>query len=90
MFRLEAKKVKAGHVLQDITVQDDAEDTRTHKVFHALTEVCRGMDLAEPIWLRKNIRDFQQHARCRFTKDSFVEETDFDYLEIRIVEEDWD
>ena len=44
--------------------------------------------LAPEIWLDSSIRDFQRHARCRFTKDSFIEEIDFDYLEIWVIEED--
>ncbi len=88
MFKLWAKVWKEGHLLKDTVVEDPSEDTRTHKVFHALTRVCHDFDLAEPIWLDKNIQDFQKRARCRFTQDSFVEELDFDYLEIQILEED--
>ncbi len=39
-------------------------------------------------WLDKNIHDFQRRAQCRFDRDSFVEEIDFDYLEISVLEED--
>jgi hypothetical protein len=54
-----------------------------------LTEICREFDLAEPIWLDSNIREFQKIARTRFRKDSFIEEIDFDYLEIWVIEEDY-
>ena len=46
------------------------------------------MNLSIPIWLDLNIRDFKKFSRTRFTGDSFMEEVDFDYLEIRIIEED--
>lgn len=88
MFRLWAKEWKDGHLIADTVVSDSSNETRTHKVFHCLTEVCHEMDLAEPIWLDKNVKDFQRRARCRFTQDSFVEEIEFDYLEIQILEED--
>ena len=90
MFRLWAKEWHEGHLIQEMTIEDPGEDTRTHKVLHALTAACRAFDLAEPIWLDQNIRDFRQRAKCRFTQDSFVEEIPFDYLEIEIVEEDPD
>ena len=32
--------------------------------------------------------EFQRHARTRFGKDNFVEETEFDYLEIQVIDED--
>ena len=35
-----------------------------------------------------NINDFRRHAKTRFRQDSFVEEIDFDYLEIQVIEED--
>lgn len=88
MFKLWARKWKDGHLLEDIVVEDPSDDTRTHKVYHCLTEVCYRMDLAEPQWLNLNIKDFQRRARCRFTQDSFAETIDFDYLEIQILEED--
>ena len=28
------------HLLKSETIEDDTEDTRTHKIFHALEEVC--------------------------------------------------
>ena len=88
MFRLWAKEWKDGHLLKDTVAEIPGEDTRTHKVFRALEEVCAQLDLAQPIWLKAAVRDFQRTAKCRFTKDAFVETIDFDYLEIQVIEED--
>ncbi len=88
MFRLWAKIWKENHMLQDTVIADDREDTRTHKVFHALDEVCLRFDLGKPIWLDSNIREFKNHAKARFFQDSFIEQIPFDYLEIQIIEED--
>lgn len=88
MFRLWAKIWKENHLLHDTVVVDDREDTRTHKVFHALDEVCLRFDLSKPIWLDSNIREFQRHAKTRFGQDSFIEQIPFDYLELQIIEED--
>ena len=40
MFRLWAKIFKSNHMLRDTVICDAREDTRTHKVFHALDEIC--------------------------------------------------
>ena len=88
MFRLWAKEYKDNRMIKDMTVCDDTDETRTHKVFNALNKVCVGFYLGNPIWLDQNIRDFKRVSKCRFTKDSFVEEIDFDYLEIQVIEED--
>lgn len=87
MFRLWAKVWKDNHLLQDYVVCDDSQDTRTHKIFHALEEICVEFNLATPQWLDSNIRDFKRFSKTRFTQDSFVEEISFDYLEIHIIEE---
>lgn len=88
MFRLWAKTFQDNRMLQDIVITEESEDTRTHKVFHALEEVCYHFDLGKPIWLDKNISDFKRHAKTRFTQDNFIEEISFDYLEIQVIEED--
>ena len=40
MFQMWGKLVENNHILQDLTVCIDDEDTRTHKVFRALDEIC--------------------------------------------------
>ena len=88
MFRLWARTFQNNHMLQDTVICDDSEDTRTHKVFRALEEVCYAFDLGKPIWLDSTIADFKKHDKTRFTKDNFIEDIDFDYLEIQVIEED--
>ena len=35
-----------------------------------------------------NKNDFIHHSKTRFNSDSFVEDIDFDFLEIQVIEED--
>ncbi|MBQ9872067.1 MAG: hypothetical protein IJM27_09035 [Eubacterium sp.] len=89
MFRVWMKLVKDTHLLKDTVVEiDDPDETRTHKVYKALEEGCHRLDLAIPIWLELNKKDFIRHAKTRFTADSFIETIDFDYLEFHVIEED--
>ena len=88
MFRLWVREWKDNHLIKDTVIEDSSDDTRTHKVFRALETACVEFDLAVPVWLDATVRDFQRHARARFTRDAFVEEIDFDYLEIYVIEED--
>ena len=88
MFRLWGKIWKDNHMIKDTVICDDSEDTRTHKIFHALQEICYDFDLANPIWLDKTINDFKRHSKTRFYQDNFVETVDFDYLEIQVIEDD--
>ncbi len=36
-------------MLKDTVICDDSADTRTHKVFRALDEICYEFDLGKPI-----------------------------------------
>jgi hypothetical protein len=77
-----------NRMIKDIVITNNEDDTRTHKVFKALDEVCRAFDLGTPIWLDSNIADFKRHSKTRFTQDSFMEEIPFDFLEFHVIEED--
>ena len=87
MFRLWAKEFKDNRMLRDTVIEVDNDDTRTHKIFHAIDEVCHEFDLSNPIWLDSNIDEFKRHAKTRFHQDNFVDSIEFDYLEIHIIED---
>ncbi len=82
------KLMEGTRQIKDLTVTDDTEDTRTHKIFRALDTACHAFDLERPIWLDTNVNEFQRHAKTRFTRDSFIEAVDFDFLEIQVLKED--
>ncbi|EET62705.1 hypothetical protein BRYFOR_05055 [Marvinbryantia formatexigens DSM 14469] len=87
MFRLWGKIWQDNRLQRDTTICDDSQDTRTHKIFRALDEICTQFDLGKPIWLDSNIREFQRHSKTRFTQDNFIEQIPFDFLEIQVIEE---
>ena len=88
MFRLWAKIFNDNHMLKDTVICNSTDDTRTHKVFQAVDDVCYEFDLGKPIWLDATVAEFKRHAKARFTQDNFIEAIDFDYLEIHVIEED--
>ena len=88
MFRLWGKIWKDNHLLKDTVFEEDSTDTRTHKIFRGLEEICYEFNLGKPIWLDKTISEFKRHDKARFSQDNFIEEIPFDYLEIQIIEED--
>ncbi|MCM1120030.1 MAG: hypothetical protein NC543_11820 [bacterium] len=88
MFRLWAREFQNNRMLRDMVVADDSEDTRTHKIFRALEQICYEFDLGNPIWLDATVTEFKRHSKVRFRQDNFIEEIPFDYLEIQVIEED--
>ena len=58
------------------------------QIFDSLDQICYDFDLGKPIWLDSNVSEFQRHSKVRFTKDNFVEDIEFAYMEIEVIEED--
>ena len=79
---------KDTRLKKELTVERNEDDTRTHKVKHALEEAVHEFDLSVPIWLDKNIKDFKRASRCKFNRDNFIETFEYDNLEMIVLEED--
>lgn len=88
MFRLWVKVFKDNRMLKDTVICDEGAETRTHKIFRALEEACYQFDLGKPIWLDSTVAEFKRHSKAKFRQDNFIEQIDFDYMEIQILEED--
>ena len=82
MFRMWCKLFDdRGHLIKDTVIKNaDSDLNRTRKIFAAIHDACYEFDLAEPIWLDSNVSEF--------TKDNFVEDIEFAYMEIEVIEED--
>ena len=88
MFRIWGKLIKDSRIIKSMTVERPEEDTRTHKIFAAIDKMCREWDLMNPIWLDSSIREFKRRSGVRFYQENFIEEIDFDYMEIKVIEEE--
>jgi hypothetical protein len=89
MFRLWAKIFKENRMIMDMVICNDSTKLRrTQKVFAAMDEICNAYDLSKPLWLDVTVADFKRHDKARFTQDNFMEQIEFDYLEIHVIEED--
>ncbi len=87
MFRLWARIFKDNRMLRDTVICNDTDNTRTHKIFSAIEDICYEFDLSKPIWLDSTVEEFKRHSKARFSQDNFIDLIDFDYLEIQIIEE---
>ena len=85
-MRIWFKIFKENRLQRDLVVENNTEDTRTHKIMNALEKCCYELDLSTPIWLDSTIKEFQRLGKTRFRADAFIEEVDFDYLEIHVIE----
>lgn len=88
MFRMWGKIIKDTRIIQDTVICiSDYSLSRTDMVFQALEDMCYQFDLEKPLWLEATIGEFKQHSKARFTSDNFIEQIDFDFLEIQVIEE---
>ena len=78
---------RSSKTIKETVIENNEDISRTAKVFASLEKACHDWDLAVPIWLNTTINEFKYRARGRFPKDSFHEDVDFDYIEIRVLEE---
>ena len=80
---------KSGRCIKDTVVENpEAGVSRTTKVFAAVEDICREFDLAKPIWLDKNVKEFKRLDRTTFSQDNFIESIPFDHMKIEVIEED--
>lgn len=88
MFRMWGKLWKNNHMLKDTVICiTDCSMSRTAMVFQSLDDICYEFDLSKPIWLDANISEFKRLDKTRFRQDNFIEQIDFDSLEIQVIEE---
>ena len=88
MFRIWGKIWKDNRMIKDKVICDSTNSSRTKKVFGGLNDLCYEFDLEKPIWLDSNISEFQKVSKTRFYQDNFIEQIEFDYLELQVIEED--
>lgn len=87
-MRIWARTFKDNRTIQELVVENNEQDTRTHKVFDAIDKICYDFDLSRPIWLDSNISEFKRHSKVKFYSDSFIDDIPFDFLEVTVLEED--
>ena len=82
MSRLWARIIKDHRI--------DTQDTRPcnwGEESEALTELCKAFDIPHPIWLPKHEREYESFRRTAFLPEHFVEEVEFERLEIEFLDD---
>lgn len=87
MIRLWGKIVKANKLIlhDEVTCSEDISyDAQLKK---CMTELCYKLDIEKPYWLPKNLEEYNSRKKTTFDKDNFIEEINFDKLEIIVLDE---
>ena len=83
MSRLWAKIIVKHRIKAQATVPCRFEDAHA-----ALVEFCREYDIPSPIWLGKQEREFENFRLTSFAAENFMEDIDFQKLEIEFLDDD--
>ncbi|MBQ3705147.1 MAG: hypothetical protein II888_01725 [Clostridia bacterium] len=78
-----AKTIVGHRIDRQATIPCDRHDPR-----EALLQACHELDLAEPVWLDKNDREWEEFGMTRFGADAFFESVPFQRLEIEYIDPD--
>lgn len=79
MFRIWAKVIKDGKIINQTTYEKDGKFTYAH-FFEYLADVCEELDIATPILLKTHIFNYAKFNTVRFLPRDFAETVDFDKL----------
>ncbi len=86
MYKLWAKKINNHKIINSITVKNKEDISLVDKRDKCLKEICQKLDISVPIWLKKHDMEFSQFKYVIFYPHDFVDEVDFDKLEIELID----
>ena len=87
MYRLWAKVIKNNKTINSIDVKNNENITQEQKQKKCLTEIFNKLDISTPVWLTKHDKEFMEFKKIIFFKDDFIDEVNFDKLEIELIDD---
>lgn len=74
-----------GRIVKDVLLETPHRTKADVADYAALVnELCRALDLSQPVFLKKHVRDFEQFARAVFKPEDFMEPVHFDKFEVEL------
>lgn len=86
MYKLWARKIKKNNLIDSIVVKNKENIPSQEKRDKCLKEICQKLDLSVPVWLSKHDLEFSQFKYVTFYPHDFMDEVDFDKLEIELID----
>lgn len=83
MSRLWAKIIVKHRIKKQATMPCEFDNAQ-----QVLSEICREFDIPSPIWLGKQEREYENFRLTSFGPENFVEDINFQKLEIEFLDDD--
>ncbi|MFA9423159.1 MAG: hypothetical protein ACERLG_06255 [Sedimentibacter sp.] len=87
MYKLWAKKIKSNKIINSLVVKNKEDLSLEEKRDKCLKEICQKLDISVPIWLKNHELEFSQFKYVTFNPHDFIDEIDFDKLEIELLDD---
>lgn len=88
MYRLWGLIRKNNKRVKDMIAQSTEPGlTEEARLEQCIQQMCSAYDLQRPMWLPKNVRDYETYKRVVLNQDNFIEFIDFDALELEVLED---
>ncbi len=87
MYRLWAKAIKNNKIINSVDVGNNENITQEQKLKKCLSEIFYKLDISAPVWIQKHDKEFSEFKKIIFFKDDFVDEVNFDKLEIDLIDD---
>lgn len=88
MYKIWAKLITDSRIKRDFVLDaGDLTENKQEKIKGFMEEICYTFDLSRPLWLNKHTKELAAHNRVHFYSDHFIDQINFDYLELEIYKE---
>lgn len=87
MYKMWGKKIKNHKIKESVDVSNGNNISQAERRDKCIGEICRLFDLSVPVWLEKHNREFEEYGHVTFYPGDFIDDIDFDKLEIELVDD---
>lgn len=87
MIKLWGKIITDNKIINQTVATCDEDIEYEAQLRKCMIEICYNFDIQKPYWLTKNLMEYNKLKRAFFTQDNFIEEINYDKLEIEVLEE---
>lgn len=88
MIRLWGKIITNNKIIDQLESKYEYDDIEyQEQLKYCIESICRELDLQKPYWLPFNLKEYNKYKKTSFNQDNFIEEIDFDKLEIEVLDE---
>lgn len=87
MYKLWARKIKDNKIIASLNIKNNENISSSEKLEKCLKEICQKLDLSVPLWIKKHNIEFSQFKYVTFYQDDFIDDIDFDKLEIELIDD---